>query len=920
MHALIKVHHHFLTVSDLLKANKVDRFQKYQGRQARQCCGGISMSLDLSKAFDKVHRPKLYASLADNGVDQTTISVLQSVHQQAQYRFRVGHLTGSIVTQNGIKQGCKAAPYLWSFFSIAIMQRLVDCRSQEWLQRVCTLFADDRWTNWVITCEQDLRQAIRDIELVLQVLEDFCLEVNYRKTAVMLRLEGPQTRALLREFTYEQAGAEYLNVTVHGSHRGVPIKAQHEYLGSTVGYHRRHNLNVAKRAASAHVKYLDIKKALNGRHLLSISHRLRLWQACIYTSVMYSVPVVGVTNKGNSQLYKLTTKHLRALTGQPAHISHCPNRTIWDRSALKPPAELAVQLLENFLTDLRHSRSLQSDITNTAQLEDYVQNVIASFQSLPAHPPTHSAVLDHQGDKVPCPECGQECVSENAMRIHCKLVHKYTPAHSTRKPTVFVPHVHAKFGLPQCSLCDRKFFRWGNLKAHIRTGACVALGGDSLIRHPKEDEHLQAGRPSQSTADGLPATLPKNSEPEAFELNMPLVLRPSFLRVLPSWDSFLRTPGSKQLLTSRCVLCNMWIADAKHIKQHYHKVHHQEHPDLEAKAHNLCKPFRSQLVRGRGCLFCGVKVGAPTRHSGQCATLFQLTIAVAYCQDDRYGGPAAGRRYLQGLFSKRGRPVPTELCPAPAVATGTGGQQATKVGTGEQTVRSPRLPLPSLPGTDQLELAFSVERPLPDACTPAGAAESLITRMLLRRKDSINLAALDRGLVVFIKQDRQSILPSMLQAAKAWKESEQDSPERTQPLRTVLLACLVRELLQRLQTVSATQEGRTPLLKAGWLTEDGWVYQRWNRKEKKLVVDKDRQPMTHDNAVRTLNALKQGLTGDVIQQFKATQGLEEIEASGLGPAVGDLSVAGLPSRHYGSRGSRGPAQSGAECHDPPGSR
>ena len=599
MHALIKVHHHFLTVSDLLKANKVDRFQKYQGRQARQCCGGISMSLDLSKAFDKVHRPKLYASLADNAVDQTTISVLQSVHQQAQYRFRVGHLIGSIVTQNGIKQGCKAAPYLWSFFSIAIMQRLVDCRSQEWLQRVCTLFADDRWTNWVITCEQDLRQAIRDIELVLQVLEDFCLEVNYRKTAVMLRLEGPQTRALLREFTYEQAGVEYLNVTVNGSHRGVPIKAQHEYLGSTVGYHRRHNLNVAKRAASAQVKYLDIKKALNGRHLLSISHRLRLWQACIYTSVMYSVPVVGVTNKGNSQLYKLTTKHLRALTGQPAHTSHCPNRTIWDRSALKPPAELAVQLLENFLTDLRHSRSLQSDITNTAQLEDYVQNVIASFKSLPAHPPTHSAVLDHQGDKVPCPECGQECVSENAMRIHCKLVHKYTPAHSTRKPTVFVPHVHAKFGLPQCSLCDRKFFRWGNLKAHIRTGACVAC--DSLIRHPKEDEHLQAGRPSQSTADGLPATLPKNSEPEAFELNMPLVLRPSFLRVLPSWDSFLRTPGSKQLLNSRCVLCNMWIADAKHIKQHYHKVHHQEHPDLEAKAHNLCKPFRwLPLLRCQG--------------------------------------------------------------------------------------------------------------------------------------------------------------------------------------------------------------------------------------------------------------------------------------------------------------------------------
>ena len=231
---LIRVHRHFLEVGDIIRDNRVNRFQKHQGKQAKPCCGGISMSLDLSKAFDKVHRPKLYSSLADNGVDHTTIAVLQSFHQNAQYRFRVGSLTGSVTTNNGIKQGCKAAPYLWNFFSTAIMQRLIACRSLEWLLRVCTLFADDHWTNWVIACEKDLRQAVCDIELVLQVLEDFCLEVNYRTTAVLLRLEGRQVKALLRELTYEQAGVEYLRVEVHGHQRGIPIKSHHEYLGSAV--------------------------------------------------------------------------------------------------------------------------------------------------------------------------------------------------------------------------------------------------------------------------------------------------------------------------------------------------------------------------------------------------------------------------------------------------------------------------------------------------------------------------------------------------------------------------------------------------------------------------------------------------------------------------------------------------------------
>ena len=67
-------------------------------------------------------------------------------------------------------------------------------------------------------------------------------------------------------------------------------------------------------------------------------------------------------------------------------------------------------------------------------------------------------------------------------------------------------------------------------------------------------------------------------------------------------------------------------------------VHHPDHPDLVCTAHNLGKHFKAQLVRGRGCLFCGIRVGAPARHCAQCTVLFQLTIAVAYCQDGRHGG------------------------------------------------------------------------------------------------------------------------------------------------------------------------------------------------------------------------------------------------------------------------------------------
>ena len=117
--------------------------------------------------------------------------------------------------------------------------------------------------------------------------------------------------------------------------------------------------------------------------------------------------------------------------------------------------------------------------------------------------------------------------------------------------------------------------------------------------------------------------------------------------------------------------------------------------------------------------------------------------------------------------------------------------------------RGPRFPAyqARISQSSPFQASTQLQLPAPPPAPMNPEAMSLITRMLLRHEDSINLAALDRGLVVLIKQDRQSILPSMLQAAKVWRESETDSLERTQPLRTVLLACLIRELLQRLQTV-----------------------------------------------------------------------------------------------------------------------
>ncbi|CAE7243260.1 Pol, partial [Symbiodinium necroappetens] len=291
--ALLKVHQHFEDTAALLASNRLDRFQQKAGKQRLTCIGGFSLSLDLSSAFDGVHRPTAYQTMLQHGVDRTTVNIIQSLHQQARYHFTVGTHTACVCTTNGIKQGCTIAPSIWAFFTVAVMLKMTEARSMQWLQQVCTLFADDCWGSWLIKSERDVARAIADIAHIICVLEDFQLRVNYQKTAVLLRLEGKHAQRALNSCTIEKDGTTYLEVHIRGESRLLPIKSQHEYLGTAVTYHHRQDANTQKRMQAGQLRYQDIRRVLNGRHVLTIRQRTSLWRSCIYSSLTYSIPVVG---------------------------------------------------------------------------------------------------------------------------------------------------------------------------------------------------------------------------------------------------------------------------------------------------------------------------------------------------------------------------------------------------------------------------------------------------------------------------------------------------------------------------------------------------------------------------------------------------------------------------------------------------
>ena len=230
--ALLRVHLHFEDTSALLRANRVDRFQQFAGKRQQACVGGVCLSLDLSRAYDLTNRPIVFHTLLKHGVSQDTITIIQQLHRDAQYIFRSGDLVAGQTTTNGLKQGCCIAPFLWSFYTVALMQALSEKLGPTWLQQALVLFADDHWCHWLITSKADWDTAMGNLVVVLETLLDFQMQINYKKTAVLVRLEGKQAKTILHEHTRLKNGTRHLILLVRDQEQLIPIKAEHEYLGT----------------------------------------------------------------------------------------------------------------------------------------------------------------------------------------------------------------------------------------------------------------------------------------------------------------------------------------------------------------------------------------------------------------------------------------------------------------------------------------------------------------------------------------------------------------------------------------------------------------------------------------------------------------------------------------------------------------
>ena len=124
-----------------------------------------------------------------------------------------------------------------------------------------------------------------------------------------------------------------------------------------------------------------------------------------------------------------------------------------------------------------------------------------------------------------------------------------------------------------------------------------------------------------------------------------------------------------------------------------------------------------------------------------------------------------------------------------------------------------------------------------------------------------------------------SVTPGLVQISKDWHSRLEAGDLALQsPLRTLLLACLIKRLRELMVLMTSTPEAIAKLQAAEWLDQAGeWTYFRWNPQEKKLKRHAEKGTISQPALLEKVDFLLANLLGDIVQKFSSKQKLYEME-------------------------------------------
>ena len=589
---------------------------------------------------------------------QSLVRIVMSWHHNANYHINHDGVDRVIKATQGVRQGCAVAPLLWLIFSHLVSEQLAEKIGYQATVDLLNIFADDYHCSAVFHSVWEVEQAQSRINVLLCTLRDMGMLVSPNKSQAILKCAGPGAEALRRRFIRKVNDRSVLRIRSASGCIDIPLVESFIYLGAVVSYDHFEDRTLAYRMEVGAGNFGRLSRVLRGRHALTRSHKLRIWQACVYTATVYSLDACGLTPQGAKRLTHQLMRQIRLIIRDPVYMTGKPHQTVLEEwGLLTPLAALRRQLNNEAPVDTLHPDAFKRGPDSPAW-----QRVMSTLVDPPDSSLTE--VPDFAGTGVPCPECGVYFADRTSMLCHMSKRHKHHESRPVNQPArPFDKHSDAKGGLPQCRHCNTKLYDFSSLRKHINDKRCkvlfpihphqppllhytaVSVDNDKPPNTPTNpadypshrsrpycSNHPDAPTPwsppnpqlarsllsSQTTDDPGPAAvyaqpaLSLGQQPPPDEEQLPYFQRPRVQQLLAQYSSNAAFHlKDRQWLRQHCALCSQWIACHTKVKQHYRLSHPTDFDMFAEDAKRACCQFNTPASP---CEHCGSTVKAYTQH------------------------------------------------------------------------------------------------------------------------------------------------------------------------------------------------------------------------------------------------------------------------------------------------------------------
>ena len=602
-HALQRVGNHCRAARSLTASQRPTAFNRVNQLPSFTVCGAIQLLIDLKRAFDTVCRTTLFSRLGEVGVNPRVVQLLASWHCNTQYHIKTNHATSAVRVGSGVRQGCKAAPFLFNAFLALVISDLTLDIDFEWLCCHLDLYADDFHIGCLFYSELELRRILGYLGLILHGLQTRGLTINTSKSMVLLTMAGTSYRPARAKLVQRTPEGEKITIPgPAGVSFDIPLAKKATYLGCVISYTSMAEDTLAHRLSLSRTAYHRLKKWLTARRGMPAQTRIRLWQTCIWPVLVYGIFTTGLTVTGLQQIQTHVFSMLRQILHNHSYRTHMTHEQVLEHWHLSHPLVLLWQAADTLhrsvtqslpalpLTDIAH----RVDWHSLQQVKDFIwQQYLSGLPSPGAGLPGPDAA------EVPtlyCDQCGFMCQHVSVLRRHHTLVHT---VRTTRK---YVPHLgdHMLDGLPQCMHCLQQFTTWRSFHAHVQRGCQV-------LNPPKIQHDLPTGVdwPQECPMEpdrAMRAQAPLSDKDLAHVLDQEFGPRLLTLLQKRHWTQILKDRAACKYLSNRCVLCGQYVGRSHSMHQHMQLTHPVDHEMIQMKSVQLTNMHSTETP----CSACGM--------------------------------------------------------------------------------------------------------------------------------------------------------------------------------------------------------------------------------------------------------------------------------------------------------------------------